>query len=441
MSNGRFVKNTSWILAGQIIRMLVSFLINIITTRYLGPSNYGVITYVTSYISFFTSIIALGLDGVIIFELVNDRENNGTILGTAMLMRLITSTVCVTAFMLLIRVTDGNDPTTVTVAVLQAIQLPFLCLDSINFWYQSRLESKYPVTVQTGAYIATSVYKVILLATGKSVEWFGFAVSLDIIAIGLSYLFLYRKHGGPRLRFSLHVAKRLLKSSFPFILANLMYVVYGQMDRIMIKQMIGSSTEVGLYSAALAICTIVGFIPVAILDSSRPVVMEAKGQDEYLYKLRFRQLAAAILWFSTLYSLGVTIFSRLIIFLLYGEAYLAANSCLKIAVWYTLFSYLGSAMNLWLICEKKNKYVFIFSCMGAITNLVLNCLLIPVWGINGAAVATFVAQFMTNFFFPLLTKDTRDYSIEVVRGVLLRDVELPELIERGKQIIQKLKNR
>ena len=428
-SNSNFFKNTTWLVGGQVFRLIISFFISTISTRYLGPSNYGVINYISSYISFFTSIIGLGINGVIIYELVNRREENGTILGTAIVFRLITSIICTVAFFGIVYYADGNDSVTMVVAVLQAIQLPFLCLDTINYWYQSNYQSKYPVMVQTFAYVLTSIYKVFLLATGKSVEWFAFAMSLDIGVIGISYLVLYWKQKGPRLRFSGKEAKQLLKISGPFILANVMSVAYGQMDRIMIKQMLGNSADVGLYSAALNICTLISFIPIAILESGRPLVVEAKARNDELYQLRFRQVTASILWICIVYSLGVTVFSKLIIYILYGEAYLGADICLKIAVWYTLFSYVGSAMHLWLLCENQNKYVLLFCTMGAAGNFIINYLLIPVWGINGAAFATLITQLLTNLIFPLFFRDTRLYSVNVIKALLLRDVEVKQLMQ------------
>ena len=432
--NSKFFKNTTWLLAGQIFRLIVSFFISTISTRYLGPSNYGIINYISSYIAFFTSIIGLGINAVIIKELVNNREENGTILGTAIVFRLITSIVCTAAFFVVIYYADNVDPLTMAVAVLQAIQLPFLCLDTISFWYQSNYQSKYPVMVQTIAYVVTSIYKVFLLATGKSVEWFAFAMSLDISVIGISYVVLYWKQKGPRLRYSNAMAKHLLKLSGMFILANMMSVAYGQMDRVMIRQMMGSDAEVGLYSAALNICALISFIPIAILESGRPLVVEAKAKNDELYQLRFRQLTASILWICIAYSLVVTAFSRLIIYILYGEAYLGASTCLKIAVWYTLFSYVGSAMHLWLLCENQNKYVLLFCAMGAAGNFIMNYILIPVWGINGAAFATLVTQVLTNWIFPMFFRDTRAYSINVLKAMLLRDIQLKELLGavRGK---------
>jgi O-antigen/teichoic acid export membrane protein len=417
-------------------------MMSILTMRYLGPTNYGLINYVSAYITFFTSIIGLGINGVIIYELVNHKDENGSILGTTILFRLIVGVISMIAMLLVVYVADQGDRTTMIVAFLMSIQLPTLCLDTISYWYQAELKSKYSVMIQTIAYIAMSLYKVILMIAGKGVEWFAFATTLDLILLNGGYLFLYHKHRGQRLSCSKAAAKRLLSRCGPFILANVMSAIYGQMDRIMIKQMMGSNTEVGLYSAALTICQLVSFIPGAILESSRPLVVEAKATDETLYQLRFKQLSASILWVSGLYSLAITIFSKLVIYILYGADYMGANVCLKIAVWYTMFSYIGHAMNLWLICESKNRYVLWFCALGAIGNLLLNFALIPQFGINGAAVATLVTQLLTNFVFPACLRETRGYSKSVLEAALLRGIDLRSMVQYARQFITtKLKHK
>jgi O-antigen/teichoic acid export membrane protein len=209
------------------------------------------------------------------------------------------------------------------------------------------------------------------------------------------------------------------------------------MDKIMIKQILGSTENVGLYSAAIAICGMIGFIPGAILDSGRPLIVEAKGRDEQLYQLRIRQLSAGVIWICVIYSIGITVFSKLAIQILYGDAYIGANLCLKIAVWYTAFSYLGSGRSLWLICEKKNKYVFLFSAMGAATNLVLNFIMIPLWGINGAAIATLLTQIMANFIYPTLFKETRQYTKCVSDALRLENINLKNICIQIRQKIRR----
>lgn len=427
MIKNRFIKNTSWIIVGQVIRMLLSFLINVLTARYLGPDNNGVINYVSSYIAFFTSLVGLGFNGIIIYELVNRREEEGKILGTAILLRFLAGIVSAVAFIGIILLTDGEEKVIVIVALLQAIQLPFLCLDTIDYWYQSNMNSKYSVIAQTTAYFVMTAYKIYLLISGKSVEWFAFSVTLDIIILGIFYYAFYSRHKKQRLGCSFSTAKRLMRGSLPFVIAGIMTVIYGHMDRIMIKHLLNSNGQVGFYSAALAICSIIGFIPIAILDSARPLIVEAKNESEEKYYKKFEMLLFGIIWICVLYSVFIMIFAKPIVYLLYGDAYKPAVMCLRISVWYTAFSYLGNAKDLWLVCENKKNYVMIFYIIGTVCNLVMNFIFIPLCGINGAAFATLMTQIITNFIVPLLFKKTRAYSKCAVNAMLFKNINIKEI--------------
>ena len=85
----KFIHNTGWIMFAQVYQMLLSLVIGVISARYLGPSNYGTINYAASYISFFTIACALGLEGIVVKEMVDNRDNEGVVLGSSIVMRLI----------------------------------------------------------------------------------------------------------------------------------------------------------------------------------------------------------------------------------------------------------------------------------------------------------------------------------------------------------------
>ena len=92
MKYNRFIKNTSWLLVGNIFRMVFQFLINILIARYLGPEKQGILNYVATYTSFFISLVSLGINGVIVYELVNNKED-GKIVGTSIVLRAITAVI------------------------------------------------------------------------------------------------------------------------------------------------------------------------------------------------------------------------------------------------------------------------------------------------------------------------------------------------------------
>lgn len=422
----RFLKNTTWILSGNILKMILSFIIGVLTARYLGPSNYGLINYVQSFTVFFTAIIGLGLNALIINELVNHRDKEGSILGTAIMLRFIVGVSCGIMFVPIVILLGEVDRVTIWVALIQAIQLPFLCFDTVQYFYQSKLISKYSVIAQTFSYFATSIYKTILLVTGRSVIWFAFASTLEIIVLALSYIFIYKRHSFPKWIVSKEIALQLLRKCIPFVVSSIMIVIYAQIDKVMIKTMIHSDYELGLYSAAIAVCSYYGFIPNAIIESARPIVLEAKIKNNDVFNKRFGQTVAVVFWICALFALGISFFAKLVIGILYGKDYYGAVLCLRVAIWYTAFSYLGSVKSIWLIAEKKNKYVMIFSILGAVSNIVINFILIPIYGIIGAAIATLMTEFLVNFVYPFCIKDTRGFAISAVKSIMLKGIDIIE---------------
>ena len=166
--------NMRWLVSGRILQMAIALVINMITARYLGVNNYGIINYIASYVSFFTPICSLGLESIIIKELVDKPDHQGETIGTAMGMRMISSVFSMIAIMLFLLFVDRGNAMMLGVALVQSMILVFNTADLFEFWYQSRLESKVSVTVRTAGYLITAVYKIAILVFQKSIYWFAF---------------------------------------------------------------------------------------------------------------------------------------------------------------------------------------------------------------------------------------------------------------------------
>ena len=82
------------------------------------------------------------------------------------------------------------------------------------------------------------LYKIILLITNKSVNWFAISNSVEYFVVAILLLYLYKKKGGQKLTFSKEYAKELLKKSYHFIISGLMVAVYNSTDKFMLKQII-----------------------------------------------------------------------------------------------------------------------------------------------------------------------------------------------------------
>lgn len=416
--SNRVIRNGKWMVGEQMVQLLISVVVSVLTARYLGPSNYGIINYCATYVAFFTSVCSLGLEGVLVRELVRHPEKEGTLVGTSLIMRLITGALSMGAISLILLIVDRGDTLIMTVGLLQSIVLVARAFDVLDFWFQSKLRSKYVAIIKMISYFIVAAYKVFILATEKPVEWFAFTTSLDFCIIGALLVWIYFRNSGPRMHFSFEIAKMLLRESYHFIISGLLVMFYSYMDKIMIEKMLGDAAA-GHYSLGTTIFNYWAQVSLAIINAARPSIMEQHKSNKALYLKRTKQLYAVLWWSSILVAVFFTVCGRWIVPLLYGESYLPAVDALTITMWYAPLSVLGTARGIWVVCEGKNRYVKYFMVIGALVNLVLNIALIPLWGINGAAVATFVTQAVVCVIAPLFFRETRIHSRYVLESLFL----------------------
>ena len=415
------VVNAGWLIGGKIVQMLISFFVGLFTARYLGPSNYGLIGYAGAYTAFFMCFCTLGINSVLVKEFVDNPGQEGKIIGTSLGLRAISSFFSAIIIFIIVFIIDAGEKETIAVVILSSAGLIFNIFDTFNYWFQSRLQSKVTAKATLLAYIVSAAYKVYLMISGKSVVYFALTSCLDHFCLAVVLLIEYRKNHGGKLSFSIKYGKYILGKSCHFILPSLMVAIYGQTDKLMLKQMI-SQTEIGYYSTAVTICGMWCFVLSAIIDSVYPSIMKAHKLDKKLFERRNRQLYAIVFYVSAFVSVVFTIFAKPIVYLLFGKAYLPAINPLRIITWYTAFSYLGVARNAWIVCENKQRYLFPIYLSAAVSNVILNLLLIPRWGASGAAAASLATQIITTMVTPFFIKPIRRNSILMLEAIALKGV-------------------
>lgn len=418
--NSKVTRNASWIIAGRVYHMVLAFVVGLLTARYLGPNNYGLINYAATYTSFFASFCTLGINSVIVKNFVDHPDEEGETVGSAIILRTISSVLSVVMMMCITFIADNGEKTTNIVVFLCGIGVVFQVMDTLDYWFQSRLESKYSAFATVISYTVVSIYKVWLLVTGKSVEWFAVSTSIDYLVVAIILLIVYKKRNGPRFSCSMRKAKELFKSSYHFILAGLMVSIYGSTDKFMLKQLLNEA-EVGYYSTAVSLCNTWVFLLTAIIDSLYPVILQSFNNKE-LFERKNKQLYSIVFYISVSVSIMFSVLATPVVRILYGKAYIAAAAPLRIITWYTAFSYLGVARNAWIVSYNKQNYLKYLYIGAAITNVVLNVIMIPLWGASGAAFASLLTQISTILVFPALIKDLRPNVKLMVDAILLRKV-------------------
>ncbi|MCK5266689.1 MAG: flippase, partial [Spirochaetes bacterium] len=267
----------------------------------------------------------------------------------------------------------------------------------IDFNFQAEVKSKFVVYAHLVQLVASSITKLIFVWLTAPLVWFACVFLFDAVvhAVGLTAMYLKNTGRIWYWKWRWETAKELLRDSWPLILSGMVISIYMKIDQVMIKEMLGAE-QVGHYAAAVRLSEAWYFVPMAITSSVFPAIINAKKQSEKLYYQRLQKLYDLMVWLALAIALPTTFLAPWVIRVLYGDAFLPAAGVLSIHIWAGVFVFLGFSNGRWIIAENMQYIATIRSTAGAMVNVIFNIVLIPKYGINGAAIATFFSVFVAS---------------------------------------------
>ena len=427
MEGKKVFKNATWIISVRIVQSLLNMVISMITARYLGPSNFGIINYAASIVAFFVPLMNLGLGNIMVQQIIMKPDDEGRVLGSALASCFVCGTLSVFGVLAFTSIANRGETETIIVCVLYSLSLVAEALEILIYWFQAKLLSKYTSLITLFSYVVVSLYKIFLLITGKSVRWFALSYVFDYLIYGVGALIYYKKLGGSKLEFDWELLKKMINKSKYYIISGLMITVFAQTDRIMLNLMI-DETATGLYSAAAVCAGMTAFVFAAIIDSVRPVIFESIKNSEEEFQLNMARLYSIVIYFALAQCIGIAVLAKPIIYILYGADYMAAVPALRIVVWYSTFSYLGAVRNIWMLAKGKERLIWVIDLSGAIANVALNFTLIPKFGIVGASIASLCTQMFANVGMGFILKEVRPNNRIMMKS--LNPVYLTDMIKK-----------
>lgn len=404
----RYAANTSWLMGEKLLRMFVGLFVGIWVARYLGPEQFGLLSYAQSFVFLFTAIATLGLDNIVVRELVKDQERQDVLLGTAFILKLIGAIMLLPLLLIAIQFT-GNDTYTNYLVFLIASATIFQSFNVIDFFYQSKVQSKYVAIANSLMLGISSLVKITLIVNEAPLTAFAVMMLFDNILLSLGLIYFYNSRSRLKLKnwkFEKQTAKALLYNSWPLILSSLVISVYMKIDQVMLKEMLNVEA-VGQYAVSVKLTEAWYFIPMVISSSIFPSVMKSKIVSEEVYYLRLKWLFTLMVWLAIIVAIPISFFSNDIVALLFGDEFLEAASVLKIYIWSSVFVFLGVSSSKWFLAENLQNLLFWRTFYGMLVNIILNLYLIPKYGPSGAAIATVCANFTAAFLFDLINIRTR----------------------------------
>ncbi len=402
------LNNLGWLFSEKMVQLTVGLFVGVWLARYLRPDQFGTLNYAIALVALIGPLAGVGLDGVVVRDLVRVPSEKERILGTAFGLKLAGGIAGFAVSVAIVLVLRPGDELTHWLVGIFAAGLVFQAFDVIRFWFESRVQSKYVVYARNAAFCTIAAVKIGLILIRAPLIAFAWAGVLEIFLSAVGFLVAY-KTSGHRIgswRFDLGLAHRLIQESWPLLISGLSVLIYMKIDLVMLGGMAGDRS-VGIYSAATRLSEIWYFIPLAIVSSVAPSIVEAKETSEDLYYRRIGKLFRIMAGISYAIAIFMTFFADFLVLRLFGPAYGPAGPVLSIHIWASVFVFLGVARGPWIVNEGLTRISLYSALAGAAINVILNLLFIPRFGPTGAAIATLLSYAFSAFFFNAFLRATR----------------------------------
>lgn len=403
----KIVDNFGWLLFDKIMRIGVGLFVGVWVARYLGPEQFGLLSFASAFIGLFAGISGLGLQGIVVRNIVREPDCKEGTLVTAALLQFIGGLLTYGLILFAIFWLRPEDSMAkILVAILGSSSL-FRASDVAVYWFESQVQSKYTVWVQNGVFFIFAVIKVVLILSQAQLVVFAWVTMAEAFTTAMLMSLVLRLRG-PRFQLLWATwvkAKALLKDSWPLMISSMAVMFYMKIDQIMLGQMVGDEA-VGIYSAALRISEAWYFIPMVIVASVFPAILQTKQNNKIFY-FRLQALFDLMSLMSITIAASITLLSPYIIDGLFGVEYSQASTVLIIHIWSTVFVFLGVVSGKWFIAENLQHLILFRAITNCFLNIALNYLLIPLYGAIGAAIALLITQSTGTFVYDIFRKDTR----------------------------------
>jgi O-antigen/teichoic acid export membrane protein len=414
----RYLNNTSYLLFDKLLKLSLGFFVIVLLTRYLGPEQFGILTYAQTIVGVMLAVSSLGISQLIVRDIVTEFSKDAEVIGTSILLVILSSILIVSISLLFLFFYSDDKQSATLISVISFTVLFQAIFLVVEAYFQSKVLSKYIAIISSIVFFISSALKLFLIYLNANLLYFGYALLFDSVFLCFASLYILQKQGVPifKLKFSFSLAYKYLRLCLPLVFTALTMMLYTRVDLMMLQNLIGSES-VGYYAAALRVSELLYFVPVAIMASLYPKLIELRKENRQKYFLFIEKLYFFMFWFSLLISLVLMGFSHLIVAVLYGELYLNSVEILMVLSFGIIFISVNSVFIKFLYSEGMEKKYLYMGIIGLVLNIILNYGLIPLYGNVGAAISTIISMFFVTFLYDLLSKKLRTYYHLKSKGI------------------------
>ena len=416
----KVIRNVFWAVIGKVITLFSTLIVGIFVARYLGPKQYGLMNYVISIASLFTVFATFGSSEIIIRELSKKEKPKEVVLGSAMALRMGLAILCFISIVIYLFF-SGETTETSTLILIYSSSIFFSCSEVIRFYFTSIVDNEYIVKSEIFRTIIGAIVKIILLFCKAPLIAFVFALAFDFLLLASGYIVVYRKKIGPICQWNIDFkfVKTLLTTSFPLLISSTAVIIYQRIDQVMIAKMLDNEF-VGYFSTAMSFVNVLAFIPITIMQTTSPILVEYWKNDKLKYEQESQRIIGATTWLLIILCSIVALLSSPIINYTYGASYTDAIPVLQILVFKVVGIAIINLSGQLIIIENIHQLAFIRNILSCVICIICNYYFIPRWGIIGSAWATIITVFFTgevaNIFIPKYHHILKKQNVALLLG-------------------------
>jgi O-antigen/teichoic acid export membrane protein len=416
----RTLDNSVWLFLDQLLRMAGGLIVGVWLARYLGPAHFGLLSYAQAVVGVVGACASLGLNAVLVRDLVHEPDSADDFLGTAFMIKGVAAAagwlVCGGLAWLL----SPTDWQMHGLVLIVALSLIFQIFDVLDVRFQARGEAYVAAWGRMAGFALASAARIALILWRASVWTFAAAAVGEVLLYAVGWLAIGWRRGlrARGWRFQGRYARSLLAQSWPLALSGLAIYVQAYIDQVMLGRLLGT-TELGQYAAALRVVTAFAFLPMVLQTVAAPEIARAKRDHENLYRRRLYNIYRIMLALFLVVALPLILIGPALTVAVFGQAYRGAAVLLPWLAFRLFFTNFGVARSLFIVNEGLFRFSLLTSLVGAVINIALNLFFIPAWGARGAIAASLVSFAVTIFALDGLQPKMRGNLRLMIRAVLL----------------------
>ncbi|HEY0968103.1 MAG TPA: flippase [Opitutaceae bacterium] len=418
----RTLANAGWLYFDQISRALVVLVAFGAVARRLGPEQFGVLSYAVALPAIFLPVAMLGLDFVLVRDLVRLRDRAEALLGTGAWLKLAGALLAVGLAVVGMIFVPADHPARplAWITLLTLLAQPFLLFD---FHFQSQTASKYPAMARLIACLVANGGRLWLALTDAPLVWFAWAAVAEAVLYALGLAMAYWASGAPTFKlwrnFDAGLARRLLADAWPLFLADVAIALCLRVDQLLLSSLAGAES-LGRYAAAFRLADAAEFFSLALINSYFPRLIVLHGQGGGAFEAALKRFFQVMTWFSLAVAVVLSATAPWVVQWVLGPQFAGVAPVLALLTWANIFVTQVAVRGKWFLMEGRQRQSLVFFVIGAAVHLSGVWMLAPRWGALGVAGSFFITQIVMVIGAPFLFASTREAAVLALRSFLPR---------------------